>query len=351
MARVRCRQHGNPRNVACGRRGSKSKEAVIDPNINSDLSAEAERDMGCLSRRATVVIVAYNSKSTIEPALTELAGSDDQAPIEVIVVDNNSSDGIVEFLQESYPWVSVIPMGRNLGFGSACNRGIQASTRDYVLLLNPDAVLGRADLRVMVDFMDSHARAGLCGPAVVEASGRLQPTGGMPNPWTVMMKPFLPSLVSRGRRHVSPGDAPERTDWICGSIMLIRREMINDIGAFDPRFFLYFEETDLCRRAQRAGWELWTDGRAVGTHINASSAQSTKAHMMWGVITKHYFESRFYYLTKHFGLIAAVTAEIGEVVSMVLRTMRDRLRGRSYGDLTGRRRGPFFKRPSNSEDR
>jgi GT2 family glycosyltransferase len=128
--------------------------------------------------------------------------------------------------------------------------------------------------------------------------------------------------------------------------MLLRKKVIEEVGGFDPRFFLYFEETDLCNRAQQAGWELWTVGEAVCEHINAASAKATKARMMSGMISEHYFRSRFYYLIKHFGWPSAVAAEVGELSFMVVRAAVDTARGRKDTKLGPRLRSPILKLPT-----
>jgi GT2 family glycosyltransferase len=127
--------------------------------------------------------------------------------------------------------------------------------------------------------------------------------------------------------------------------MLLRREMVTSLGGFDPRFFLYFEETDLCLRAARRGWQIWTVGEAVGRHVNAAVARSVSKRMMWGAIPEHYFRSRFYYMTKNFGRGLAVLAEIGEIACMILRAAVDKVRGRTYSDLTGRLQSPVLRMP------
>ena len=161
-----------------------------------------------------------------------------------------------------------------------------------------------------------------------------------------MLKALLPGLAARGQRHVLPGEAPVETDWICGSIMLLRMWVIEEIGGFDPRFFLYFEDTDLCYRAMQAGWELWTVGEAVCRHVNAASAKSTKERMMWGTISEHYFRSRFYYMSKHFGLPRAVAAEVGEILFMHVRAAIDLIRGSANKNLKPRMKAPILKFPA-----
>ncbi|MFH7320739.1 glycosyltransferase family 2 protein [Desulfurivibrio sp. D14AmB] len=294
--------------------------------------------------QVTVVVVTYQSRNTIGATLDSLRESCD-AGLAVVVVDNASNDGTADFVAAHAPWATLVRGQGNIGFGRGCNRGFDLVATPYVLLLNPDAVIAADALTRLLTFMEQNPQVGICGPAVQEPSGELQPTGALPDPWKIMLRPILPGWAERDMRHVVPGERPQATDWVCGSIMLLRWKMIEEIGRFDPRFFLYFEETDLCRRARRAGWEIWTVGEAVAEHVNAASAKATGAHMMWDTIAEHYFRSRFYYLIKHFGWPAAVTAELGELLLMTVRAAGERLRGRSYKSLGLRLRSPILKLP------
>jgi N-acetylglucosaminyl-diphospho-decaprenol L-rhamnosyltransferase len=298
------------------------------------------------SPQVTVVIVTYQSRGTIGATLATLQESYDAGLIDLIVVDNASSDGTADLIATRSPWATLVRNSTNVGFGRGCNRGFEHVATPYVLLLNPDAVLNLKAFTTLVGFMEQTPRAGICGPAVKEASGDLQPAGGLPSPWKIMLRPLLPGWASRDMRHVVPDEAPAMSDWVCGSVMLLRKKMIDKIGGFDPRFFLYFEETDLCRRALQADWEIWTVGEAVAGHVNAASAKETKAPMMWGTISEHYFRSRFYYLIKHFGWPSAISAESGELLMMFVRAAGERLRGRKYASLGPRLRAPFLRRPA-----
>lgn len=303
-----------------------------------------------LMRQVAAIIVTYQSRATISAALDALHEAYVVGLADVIVVDNVSSDGTADFVGKHYPWVTLLRNTSNVGFGRGCNQGIEYGSSPYILLLNPDAVVSFAALTTMIEFMDKHPRAGMCGPAVKEASGDLQPAGGLPTPWKIMLKPLLPRWASRGQRQVVPGEASAATDWICGSVMLLRRRVIDEIGGFDPRFFLYFEETDLCYRAQMSGWELWTVGESVCEHVNAASAKATSAPMIWGTISEHYFKSRFYYIRKHFGWPSAVAADIGELFFMFIRAAVELVRGKSYENLKLRLRGPVLQLPSQIVD-
>ncbi|NGP53693.1 glycosyltransferase family 2 protein [Thioalkalivibrio sp. XN8] len=303
-------------------------------------------DLNPREPQVSVVLVSYQSRETIGRTLDALQRARESMGIRTIVVDNASSDGTADFVAEYHPWVSLVRGHENVGFGKGCNIALRDVASPYVLFLNPDAVCGLPALQAMLALMESRPSIGILGPAVVEASGQLQPSGALPTPWTVMWKPAFPGWASRGMRHVQPGELPRRTSWICGSVMLVRMSMVKEIGGFDPRFFLYFEESDLCARAHRAGWEVWTSGQAVCEHVNAASAKKTGDAMMWGTISDHYFRSRMYYMVKHHGWPAALVMEAGELVLMCARAVIERTRGRPYPTLAGRLRAPKFRLPA-----
>ena len=295
--------------------------------------------------QVTAVIVTYHSRNTIGDTLEALSEALETGLLKIVVVDNASKDGTADFIETHYTSVHLVRSNDNLGFGRGCNLGFRYVDTPYVLFLNPDAALNLEALNFLVDFMERTPKAAICGPSVKEPSGALQPSGSLSTPWKIMLKPLLPGWATRGQGHVAPGEPSSETDWICGSIMLIRSRVFETLGGFDPRFFLYFEETDLCLRVMQSGWQIWITGQAVAWHVNAASAAETQKPMIWGTISEHYFQSRYYYMRKHFGITAAITAELGELVCMCIRDIADRVRGRSYNYLGPRLRAPMFKMP------
>jgi N-acetylglucosaminyl-diphospho-decaprenol L-rhamnosyltransferase len=314
---------------------------MID-SVKSNSSSDAQ---------VTIIIVTYQSANTIGATLDALRESQNSSLARIVVIDNASNDGTADYVSRNYPSVKLIRNIENVGFGRGCNQGIEFASTPYALLLNPDAVIDNGSLSTLIDFLDQNPHVGICGPAVIDASGALQPAGGLPKPWKILLKPLSSKLASRGQRSVVPGEAPAESDSICGSIMLLRMKMIGEIGVFDPRFFLYFEETDLCLRAKQAGWKIWTVGEAVGRHINAASAKQTKAEMIWDTISEHYFKSRFYYMIKHFGWPVAAITEIGELGFILLGVVVDSIRGKPSRNVESRFRAPILKLPASPNRR
>jgi hypothetical protein len=290
----------------------------------------------------TAVIVSYNSRDVITSALESLRSAYDSGVIaECVVIDNHSSDATGELVKREHPWCKLLQNRENVGFGRACNIGFACAHTPYVLLLNPDATLEERHLRRLVSFLDSTPAAGVVAPAIREPNGDLQPAGGLLTP-RGLLREAIRGSVSDDRKPIIPGAAPFRTNWVCGAVALLRRSMLDELGGFDPGYFLYFEETDLWRRAQMAGWELWAVGEAVGTHVKSASATSVGRELYFGCLPEHYFASRFRYLAAHFGWPAAAGAELLELGVVWARAMVWTLKGRDLAPLKTRLNAPVL---------
>lgn len=265
------------------------------------------------SAKVTAVIVTYQSRGTIALALDALRRAYDSGLAECVVVDNASSDGTADFVAESYPWVTLVRSAENLGFGRGCNLGFRSVASPYVLFLNPDAAIGLQSLQTLIHFMDAHERAGIAGPATLTRSGDLHWAGLLLTPVGLIRSALRMGTVYADGRAIQPGEAPFRTSWICGAVMLIRSRTFRDLEGFDPRFFLYYEETDLCLRTVRSGMEIWAIGEATAEHavgVSAKQAGKELSSDQYGYIVEHFFPSRYYYLVKNFGWLPGFTAEL-----------------------------------------
>ncbi|MFK7962004.1 MAG: glycosyltransferase family 2 protein [Phycisphaerales bacterium] len=290
-----------------------------------------------------IVVVTYFAESMLGPALEGLTAIAAAGAAECVVVDNASTDGTRDMLAATGDAVEARLSDENLGFGRGCNAGAEGFSGRYVLFLNPDATATPETIRTLVAFMDEHPECGIAAPAIVEPDGELQVFGGRTTPASIIREAFGRRVS--GRRPLEPGHAPAEADWVCGAALMIRRELFEAIGGFDPRYFLYFEETDLCRRAQLAGFRIFGVGEAVATHDAGASARASERTLYAGCIAEHYFESRFHYLASHHGTLAAVAAHLLELPVLLARDVASRLRGRPGGRLAARLSGPLFRRP------
>ena len=293
-----------------------------------------------MTPRTTVIVVTYQSSRTIGQTLRALRQARASAAIEVVVVDNHSTDGTRSILQTHADWADIVLHERNVGFGRGCNLGAEHAETEFLLFLNPDAAVTAEAIRTLERLLDENPRAGIVAPAIFEEERGLQTAGGIPSPVCV-----ITGRAPAGRRVIEPGGDAFETNWVCGAVFMIRRTLWEQLGGFDPRFFLYFEETDLCLRAHKAGVAIMAVGEAVATHVGGASASATDGTIFDDQIVEHYFRSRFYFLVKHYGWFAASTAELSELVRLSGSSLIGRLRGRKKGSIAARLRAPILSLP------
>jgi GT2 family glycosyltransferase len=295
----------------------------------------------------TAVIVTYQSRSTIAYALDSLKSAYDAGFAKCVVVDNQSADGTADYVADTYPWVEVVRSPENIGFGRGCNLGFERVTTPYVLFLNPDASLDLDALRTMTAFMDAHPSAAISGPATESPNGSWVWAGKVLTPLGLVKSSIYGGSRALEHHAIAPGSAPFKTEWVCGAIMLVRADKFRSLKGFDPRFFLYYEETDLCLRALRAGWDNWAIGEAIGKHVGRVSSKQAGSELSVGKngdIAEYFYPSQFYYLAKNFGWLSAVLAESATEVLDWIRWLRRTRFGTAAHEP--RKPRPFLKLPA-----
>ena len=229
----------------------------------------------------TVLLVSYNTKSLLAPCIDALqtALSEIDASCAVIVVDNASADGSAEYLRKQFPQVRLIESGRNVGFGRANNLALDSVDTPYLLLLNTDAFVSKDAISQSMAYMASHPECGIVGGRLTGRDGVLQPSCRFfPTPVnSFIARAGLENWFPKVRMtddmrwdHLAVRDC----DWVPGCFYLIRRAVIDQVGLFDPRYFLYFEEVDHCFAAKRAGWSVVFLPGVNVVHLGGESAKS-----------------------------------------------------------------------------
>mgnify|MGYP001146703196 CR=1 FL=1 len=227
----------------------------------------------------SVIIVSWNVRDLLGGCLTSLA--EDLArtgfQAEAIVVDNGSTDGTVELLRGQFPWVRLIPLGENAGFARANNRGIAESRGQALLLLNPDTVVLPGALLALWRALHAAPHIGLVGALLLNVDGSVQ-SAGYRFPGVVQslcdLFPVHPRLIgSRLNGRFGPGDglSPFAIDHPLGACMLVRRQVVEEVGGLDERYFYYSEEIDWARRIAAAGWTVLTAPAAKVIHYGGQS--------------------------------------------------------------------------------
>jgi N-acetylglucosaminyl-diphospho-decaprenol L-rhamnosyltransferase len=247
-----------------------------------------------------VVVATHNSERYLERCLEGVVGHG----YEVVVVDNASDDETVDLVRRLFPSVRLIELDRNVGYGGANNVGIEATTADYVLVLNPDAwPLGDAIER-LVGAADASPWAGIVGPRLLSETGKQeQSVRGFPTVWRLATEYFfLRWLAPRSRSlnaFYGAGVDPTRrgeVEWVVGAAMLLRRKALEEAGLFDSSFFMYNEEVDLAYRLRRLGWEVLYYQHAEFVHLGGGSTQQRPFEMY-----REQLRSHLRFLDKHYG--------------------------------------------------
>jgi GT2 family glycosyltransferase len=291
--------------------------------------------------KLNIIIVSYNSADTILKAIESVHTLMQEGYICLTVVDNHGNDGVAQLLRQKYSWIKVLDRSQNLGFGSGCNTGFKAQSSEYSLFLNPDAVIEPKSIQVLIDFLDDHPNTAATAPAILEC-GDLQLAGLLPVPIIQYKKTGTKFAV----KEIQPGEDAFKTSWLCGAVLMVRSDYFEAVGGFDENFFLYFEETDLCKRFTEHGFELWANGQAVAEHIGGGSVKKGSVLMVSGCIAEHYYRSRYYYFRKHYGLFVAVTHEIVDFVLLTLKAVKAKLKGKkdAFAAFKVRIQSPFFSK-------
>ena len=215
--------------------------------------------------RLSICIVTYNARDWLVGCLNSIQENTQLTSLEIIVVDNGSEDGIEELLSRDYPQVRFIGNNSNQGYTRPMNQGLKAAHGQYLMQLNPDTKILSGAIDKLMSYMDGNTQIGICGPKVLNRDGTFQKQcrRGEPRP-AAMISYFLrlSSLFPNSKTfggyllEYEDEDATIEVDALSGSCMLIRREVIEEIGYLDEQFFAYQEDTDICSRARQAGWKV-----------------------------------------------------------------------------------------------
>jgi N-acetylglucosaminyl-diphospho-decaprenol L-rhamnosyltransferase len=249
--------------------------------------------------RWSVVIVNYLAYEPLANCLDSLALF--IAPANVVVVDHQTQPQSLERLATRFPAVRIIPIAGNPGFAAGVNRGVRETTGEYVLLLNPDCIVA-SDPRPLASWMSAHPKTAVCGAIVREADGSVQASArrfpgvftGLAGrtTWLTRVWPDNPWTMRNLVRDV-PAD-PIEVDWVSGACMMVRREAFAAIGGMDEQFFLYWEDADLCKRLNEAGWKTYYNPAVSVTHMTGRSSQHAREASLVA-----FHQSAYRYYRKH----------------------------------------------------
>ena len=254
-----------------------------------------------------IIIVSYNCREVLDGCLRSLASAPPGGPHRIVVVDNQSTDGTPEHIRANHPAVQLIDVGGNVGFAAANNIGIRATDGQLVLLLNPDTLVTPGALDRLRNALEAVTQAGVAGPRIVDATGRAELSfGRMLSPLSELRQKVL--VVGSDRRIAWVTRAvdrmtrrPQRPDWVSGACLLIRRDVLEQAGLLDERFFMYTEDVDLCAAVRAQGRNILFVPEAEIVHLRGRSRATAPA------ATRHaYRRSHVAFYEKHHPAWAAV---------------------------------------------
>lgn len=256
----------------------------------------------------SIVIVSWNTRDLLRDCLASLPAATAGLTSQIIVVDNCSRDGSAAMVRAEFPGCLLLESGGNLGFTRANNLGLGRADGDALLLLNPDTVCPPGSLVRLRRCLDAAPRTAACGPTLLDAAGRPGVCGGdFP-----AARHHLLNLIDPGRRwlpgrwrraglgRVPPrGDPGGPIDYVTGACLMIAREAWAAVGPLDERFFMYFEETDWCRRARVAGYQVVHCGQIEVVHLEGRAAEQASAFAL-----EQFQHSYRLFIAKHHGAAA-----------------------------------------------
>lgn len=220
-----------------------------------------------MSANLSVIIVSYNTAELLSNCLASLEQQRSSIR-EIIVFDNASSDHSVDMVKRHFPGVSLLASTENIGFGQANNLALARNSSPLLFLLNPDTVIAPGCIGAIEQYMQTHPEIGLAGTATFNSDGTLQET----------VKYTYPGH-RYGRKVIA--DLPGDIAWLLGSGLVVRRDIMERVSGFDPDFFLYGEDIDLCLRVRKAGWPLGYITGAKIMHIGGQSERSTPPDVLF----------------------------------------------------------------------
>lgn len=276
----------------------------------------------------TIIIVNYNTKNLIKECVESIIDKSDGLSYDLIVVDNGSSDGSCEMIEQVFPQIKLIRSKRNIGFAAANNIALRQVESKYVFFLNPDTVLLNNALKVFFDFMESNRdqTVACCGGNLFDRNMNPHLSyGHFPNLKQIFFEQFFLHRVFRKTYHNIPNlgvseliQEVKEVPYISGADLFVRKDVIDEIGGFDESFFLYYEDTDFGYRINKTGFKsvIAPDARII--HLVGGSSQPSIGK--FSIMKK----SEFLFLRKNYGRLSAYGAKAIYVAGCLLRGLLKR---------------------------
>ena len=245
----------------------------------------------------SIIIVNYNTKNITLQTISSVYEKTKDIDFELIVVDNASTDGSTETIESQFPNVKLIKSNENLGFGRANNKGVEVAKGRNIFFLNPDTILQNNATKILSEYLDNNEKVGACGGNLLHDDLTPAPSLKMILPsirWELndLTSNYLLKILYGKYYYYNTSTKPKNVGYICGADLMVKKSVIEEVGAFDPDFFMYYEETDLCRRIHKARYKVMSVPSARIIHLEGKSLSSSESKI------KMLSESRIIYLKK-----------------------------------------------------
>jgi len=282
--------------------------------------------------RVSVILVHYRTPELAVRCLDSLRERV-ATPLECLLVDNDPHEGHEQRFGEAFPGLVYLPSEENIGFGRACNRAAGLARSPFIFLLNTDAHLVEDSVRIMLEDLEQHGDCGALGCRLLDAGGQVEPSAACfpdllrlvagRDRLTRLLRTRFPALARRLTYFWTEAElqTPRTVDWCIGAALMLRREAFAAVGGFDPRFFLYAEEMDLCRRLKHAGWTVRYTPETTVHHQRAASSGGSLAPERVAAVAAG---QRLYY-RRHHGRLGALFLGAAEVLASVVKSVFWRL--------------------------
>lgn len=274
----------------------------------------------------SVIVVNWNTRELLRNCIRSICEQASNVQLEIIVIDNRSTDGSAEMVKEEFPWVILVENSLNRGFAAANNQGISLAKGRYILLLNSDTTVCDNAIEKTVQYADKHPEVAVVGCQVLESPDKIQMTCfRFPSLLNLSLQVSGLARVFKYNHFFGREDmlwwrreSEREVDVISGMFMLVRRKAIDEVGLMDEDYFLLFEDTDWCYRFARAGWEMlfWPGAKII--HVDGGDQSSRKTALRMFI---QFRKSLLIYFKKHHGSLQCLVVRILLLVDAVFRVV------------------------------
>ncbi|MBC8472002.1 MAG: glycosyltransferase family 2 protein [Planctomycetes bacterium] len=283
--------------------------------------------------KLSIIIVSWNVREYLLKCVRSIEENEPSCPFEVIIVDNASTDGTVDAIKKEFSQVVVVENKENRGFAAANNQAVELSQGEYVFLLNPDTILHPKSLDILVKFMDSNEDVGACGPKLLNVDGSNQDSvrcfpsfrGALHRHTAFKLLGIFKGQYKKWVMYDFKYNYQKDVDQVMGAAMMIRKSVTEQVGVMDERFFMYYEEVDLCYRIKQAGWRIVYIPQAFITHIGGGSSGQipvSKRIMAMTSLLKFFRKHRGIWTTHIFSCVFKPAVVLRDLMNIVFGTIK-----------------------------